>query len=101
MLKELNVSDNAQWKQRFRASNIAWSTIAGANPARGLVCTNKDGIFQLYAWDVNSGQLTRLTNQPAGVVAGAISADGKSVYYHHDAQGNEIGHYMRVSFEGG
>jgi dipeptidyl aminopeptidase/acylaminoacyl peptidase len=101
MLKELNVSDDALWKQRYRAASISWSAIASANPARGLVCTNKDGIFQLYAWDVNSGQLTRLTNQPAGMMMGAISADGNAVYYHHDAQGNEIGHYVRVPFEGG
>jgi dipeptidyl aminopeptidase/acylaminoacyl peptidase len=57
--------------------------------------------MQLYAWDVPSGSLTRLTNQPAGVVLGTISPDGNSIYYLHDAQGNEIGHYVRVPFTGG
>ncbi len=101
MLKELNLQENAPWKKRFRAASIAWSSLAEANPARGLVCTNKDGIFQLYAWDVKNGNLTQLTHQPAGVVSGMISADGKSVYFHQDAQGNEIGHYVRMPFEGG
>lgn len=101
MLKELNVNSDAPWKQRFRASSIAWSALAKNNPARGLVCTNKDGIYQLYAWDVKSGQLTRLTDQPAGVVQGMLSADGQYVYYHRDAQGNEIGHFVRVPFIGG
>jgi dipeptidyl aminopeptidase/acylaminoacyl peptidase len=101
MLRELDVSDNAVWKQRFRAPSIAWAVVARNNPRRGLVCTNKDGIYQLYAWDINSSTLTQLTNQPAGVLQGMVGSDGQWVYYHHDAQGNEIGHYVRVPFEGG
>lgn len=101
MLKELNLQDDAPWKKRFRASSIAWSQIATQNPKRGLVCTNKDGIFQLYAWETDTNNLTRLTNQPAGVVSGTISADGKSIYYLLDNGGDEIGHYVRVPFEGG
>jgi dipeptidyl aminopeptidase/acylaminoacyl peptidase len=101
MLKELNLSENAPWKQRFRAASIAWSSIADHNPNRGLVCTNKDGIYQLYAWDVPMGDLRRLTDKAAGVVGGMISPDGNWVYYHDDQQGNEIGHYVRLPFEGG
>src|SRR5689334_18367305 len=97
----LDTSQDANWKRRFRAGSIAWSWVAKNNPAHGLVCTNKDGIFQLYAWDVGSGALTQLTNQPAGVGSGMISADGEYVYYHQDAQGNEIGHIVRVTFAGG
>jgi len=101
MINELDVSENAIWKQRFRAASIAWSAVARKNAARGLVCTNKDGIYQLYAWDVDAGNLTQLTTQPAGVLQGMIASDGQFVYYHRDAQGNEIGHYVRVPFEGG
>ncbi len=101
MLKELNLREDAVWKQRFRAAQIMWSTLAAQNPERGLVCTNKDGIYQLYAWDVPTGNLKQLTQQPAGVVSGIISADGQQVYYHHDEQGNEIGHYVRLPFAGG
>lgn len=101
MLKDLNLSSNAPWKQRFRAASIAWSAIAAQNPSRGLICTNKDGIYQLYAWDVETGNLTQLTNKPAGVVGGMIDAQGEYVYYHDDQGGNEIGHYVRVPFGGG
>src|SRR5215217_4135670 len=97
----LDTSQDATWKRRFRAASIAWSKLAETNPARGLVCTNKDGIYQLYAWDVASGALTQLTSQPAGVISGMISADGEYVYYHRDQQGNELGHYVRVPFAGG
>ena len=101
MLKELNLKDDAPWKQRFRAPVVMWTMIASQNPQHGLVCTNKDGIYQLYAWDVPTGSLRQLTDDPVGVVAGIISADGETIYYLHDAQGNEIGHYVRVPFSGG
>ncbi len=101
MLKALDLSESAPWKKRYRAPGIAWSTIATQNNKRGLVCTNKDGIYQLYAWDTDSNDLTQLTDQPAGVVNGMISADGEWVYYLLDAGGNEIGHYVRMPFTGG
>ena len=101
MVKQPDTSDNAHWKQRFRAPSIAWANVARNNPARGLACTNKDGIFQLYAWDVDSGDLTQLTDLPAGVTSGTISPDGDHIYYHRDEGGNEIGHFVRVPFAGG
>jgi dipeptidyl aminopeptidase/acylaminoacyl peptidase len=101
MLNELNLNDDAPWKQRFRAPSLAWSVLATQNPSRGLVCTNKDGTYQLYAWETETNTLSQLTYQPAGVVSGIISADGQYVYYLLDEGGNEIGHYGRVPFEGG
>jgi dipeptidyl aminopeptidase/acylaminoacyl peptidase len=100
-LKPLDLSENALWRQRFRATKIVWADIASQDPDRGLVCTDIDGVLQLYAWDVPTGELTRITDRPVGVMRGMISADGKHVYYHKDEQGNEIGHFVRVPFEGG
>jgi dipeptidyl aminopeptidase/acylaminoacyl peptidase len=101
MMKELDLSPKAEWKSRFRASNVMWAKIATRNPARGLVCTNRDGVYQLYGWDIASEALHRLTDAPAGVVGGLLSADGEWVYYLRDAGGNEIGHFVRVPFAGG
>lgn len=101
MLKNLDLGENAIWKQRFRAPSILWAKIANLNPQRGLVCTDRDGIMQLYAWDVATGDLQQLTNQPTSVISGLISADGEYIYYLQDDGGNEIGHYARVPFAGG
>ncbi len=100
-MKPLNLDDSAPWKARFRAPIVAATQIAAQNPARGLAITNKSGIYQLHAWDVATGDLKQITHQPAGVVNGGISPDGKYIYYHQDEQGNEIGHWVRVPFEGG
>ena len=101
MVKALRMDDSAPWKQRFRASRIFWTTLAAQQPACGLVASNLSGIVQLYAWDVPTGTLTQLTQRPQGQVMGALSSDGRYVYYHDDAEGNEIGHFVRIPFEGG
>lgn len=101
MLKELRVDDAASWKQRFRAPVILWTDLAKAAPTRGLAVSNKSGVYQLYAWDVPTGELTPLTDQPEGKLFGMLSPDGRYVYYLDDQQGNEIGHYVRVPFGGG
>lgn len=100
-MKELDLTPEALWRQRFRATDIAWAVIAQQNPNHGLVCTNKDGIYQLYAWDIPSNELTQITHQPAGLWLGIISPDGNHVYYMRDEGGNEIGHFVKVPFSGG
>src|SRR5687768_7815479 len=100
-MKSLDLSPEANWRKRFRAADIIWAVIAKQNPTRGLVCTNKDGIYQLYAWDVQAGELAQVTRQSAGVLSGMISSDGNYIYFLQDKDGNEIGHYVRVPFSGG
>jgi dipeptidyl aminopeptidase/acylaminoacyl peptidase len=100
-MKPLNLEPDAPWRRRYRAASIAWAEVASQNQARGLVCTNKDGIYQLYAWKVPTGNLKQLTTEPAGVVSGTISASGDLVYFLKDEGGNEIGHFVSLPFEGG
>jgi dipeptidyl aminopeptidase/acylaminoacyl peptidase len=101
VLNALDLSTDAPWKRRFRAPSIVWSRRAARNLSRGLVCSNKDGVYQLYAWHCDTGELTQLTDDPAGVSGGSISADGEQVYYLRDQRGDEIGHYARLPFTGG
>ena len=92
---------SAPWTERFRVPLIRGVDVAANAPTRGLVAINVSGTFQLHAWDVRSGRLRALTNRAAGTIAGAISPDGRFVYYHDDAGGNELGHFVRIPFEGG
>lgn len=101
MLKELDLSENAPWKQRFRAEMILWAQLARSSPDRGLVCTDKSGNCQLYAWDVPTGRLRQLTDRPDGVFLGFISPEGRYVYYLEDNHGNEIGHWVRFPYDVG
>lgn len=99
-MNPLDLSDDAPWKKRFRAPAM-FTSMAALNPERGIVITNRDGIYQIYAWDVPSGDLRQITDMPAGSTFGGISPDGRYIYYHHDKQGDEVGHYVRVPFDGG
>jgi pimeloyl-ACP methyl ester carboxylesterase len=99
MLTELDSS--AAWKQRFRAAVIAWTQVARLAPTRGLVMSNRSGVYQLYTWDVPTGKLRRLTDRFEGLLYGVISPNGRHVYCFADTKGNEIGHYIRLPFEGG
>lgn len=94
-------SDDAPWVQRFRAPSILWAGLARANPTRGVVASNQSGAHQLYALDVASGELRQLTHKPQGVMYGHISADGRTICHFDDDAGSEIGHWVRVPFEGG
>jgi acetyl esterase/lipase len=91
----------ARWKSRFRVPLISGMQLAAGAPGRGLLASNLSGTFQLHAWDLASGRLQMLTRRPAGVSAGLLAPDGQSVYYHEDAGGNELGHFVRMPFQGG
>jgi Tol biopolymer transport system component len=101
MLKELHVDDLAPWKQRFRAPIIRGTQLAKSMPTRGMAVSNKSGVYQLYTWDISTNELTQLTGDPEGKLGGLLSPDGRYVYYEADEGGNEIGHIVRVPFEGG
>jgi len=89
------------WQQRFRAERIIGAQLAKGRPERGLVVTNRGGVAQLHAWDVATGELRRLTDKPEGMVVGFIAPDGRHVYYLDDRGGNELGHLVRVPWDGG
>src|ERR1700757_1505779 len=101
MLTEPQLDDSAPWKQRLQAPRILSARIAHLEPTRGLVVSNRSGVYQLYAWDVPTGELRQLTSRPEGVSWGVISRDGRYVYYLNDTKGNEIGHFLRIPFQGG
>ena len=100
-MKPLDLSPDAPWRKRFTVPLVPISQVAGRNPARGLATSNQSGVYELHAWDVATGSMRQITDAPAGVVFGGISPDGRWIYYHKDQQGNEIGHFVRVPFEGG
>lgn len=100
-MKPPDLSPDAPWKARYRAARVAYTQIATMNPTRGLAVANHSGVFQLYAWDTVTGALRQITDRETGMSFGGISPDGAYIYYHDDDKGSEIGHYVRVPFEGG
>jgi len=77
MLREPQLDKPAAWKQHFRTAVIASARIARLDPTRGLVVSNRSGVYQLYAWDVPTEELQQLTSKPEGMPFGVISRDGR------------------------
>jgi hypothetical protein len=96
------LTEDAPWPARFRTPTLYLPQLAQANPVRGLVVSNQASeAFQLYAWDVASGDLHQMTDRPDGTWEGWVAPDGRHVYYLADEKGNEHGHIVRIPFEGG
>ncbi len=90
------------WKERFREPHILFAKLAGARPERGLVLSNQfSEANQLCTWNLSDNSLRQLTNHSGGLNAGWISPDGAFVYYLEDKLGSEMGHLVRLPFEGG
>ena len=100
-MKPVDADNEPAWKVRFRVPVIRRAQVAASAPERGLITSNVSGTFQLHVWEVLSGRLRMLTNRRTGITAGLLSPDGRSVYYHDDTGGNELGHFGRIPFEGG
>ena len=101
MPQPVDLSEHAPWKERFRASSIGSASIAIHAPARGLIASSASGSLQWYAWDVPSGTLRQITHTPGGhPMRLTLAADGRYIYYLRDEKGNEIGHFVRMSYEG-
>lgn len=99
--KLFDFGDDAAWRKRFLVPKVQVASTALRNAKKGVVSTDKDGVMQLYAWDIASGDLQQRTGLPSGLRSGIISADGEWIVYQHDAGGSELGHLNRVSWNGG
>ena len=96
MNEKTRTDSESDWKQRFRAASIPYSVIASGAPERGIAVTNQGGQYQVFAWELPSGQLSQRTNRPEGLIGADISPDGEYIYYLDDQLGNEIGHFVRL-----
>ncbi len=97
----LHLEPEAPWRDRFRCPQISWARVAPMAPTRGLVVARLTDAPQLHAWDVPTGALRPLTDRPDGVWDGRLAPNGRYVYYLADRQGDEMGHLVRVPFQGG
>jgi dipeptidyl aminopeptidase/acylaminoacyl peptidase len=96
------VSDRTPvWQQRFRAPVIGTPTWSRHTPDRVAFASSESGSYQVHAWDVRSGERHRISDEPVGVIAGAVSADGGWLVWHRDTTGDESGTFVTAPFGGG
>ncbi|WP_031466521.1 prolyl oligopeptidase family serine peptidase [Sciscionella sediminilitoris] len=96
-----DASAESRWRARFTAARMSLPDWAEHAPARSLYVSNASGVWELYAWDRETGEHRKVTDRPNGTIHGALSADGESIWWFNDTDGDEFGHWIREPFTGG
>jgi dipeptidyl aminopeptidase/acylaminoacyl peptidase len=91
------------WKARFRASQLVSVQIAERAQDRILALAHEQGdqALQLRGIDLSTDSSWPLTAEPDGQAWGYLWPDGRWVAFHLDDAGTEVGHLVRIPFEGG
>lgn len=101
MTLKIDLTPQATWRRSFHQSLIHSCFQAVQRPERLLVAHTGSGVRQWYLFDLNTSDLRQLTFGVRGTPIATLSADGDTLYYLEDTQGNGIGHLFRCAVEGG
>jgi dipeptidyl aminopeptidase/acylaminoacyl peptidase len=88
------------WEQRYRAPTRTLPIWSHHDPDRFALLSDEGGSFQAYAW-ARGSEPRRLTDEPVGVSAVTISADGDRVVWFSDPTGDESGRWLSMPLGGG
>ncbi len=100
---------DATWEIRIRGPQlmalgltsppIAW---AGEVQGRGVVLARTKGAVEVHTFDLSAEPtLRQVTDRRYGTIDGAISPDGRWVFWFDDEAGDEVGRWQREPFDGG
>ncbi len=87
-----------RFRRRFSAARITLPSPARDAEDHAVYVSNASGVYELYCWDLASGEQRRATDRPDGTVAGDLTADGETLFYFDDQDGDEFGRWMRQPF---
>lgn len=90
----------ADWRERMRAPARRFVAWALDDSDRMLLYSTESGQARLYAYDRGTQQQVAL---PAEAKAGYtwLAPDGRFIYFVRDVHDSEVGHLMRMPWEGG
>jgi dipeptidyl aminopeptidase/acylaminoacyl peptidase len=95
------MTDEANWRRRFKAPRTTLPEWAVDAPARLLYASNETGKFELYSWDRATDRHVQLSDRREGTVHGELEPDGERVWWFDDTDGDEFGRWVVESFDGG
>lgn len=89
------------WRQRFSATRLSLADPARDVPDRAVYVSNANGRYELYCWDITSGNHSIATERPDGTSHGTLSADGADLFWFDDTAGDEFGQWQQQPFGSG
>ena len=89
------------WQARFHAPIVGFPQWSHHAPDRLLYASSESGVYQLHAWDRETGERRQITNEPVGLISGEVTPDGEWVVWLRDTTGDESGVWVAAPFAGG
>jgi dipeptidyl aminopeptidase/acylaminoacyl peptidase len=89
------------WEVLFRAPLVSFPDWSPHAPDRLVYASNEPGAWQVFVWDLASGDRRQVTDHPVGVVDGTPTLDGSGVLWFQDETGDESGQWFHQPFDGG
>jgi dipeptidyl aminopeptidase/acylaminoacyl peptidase len=89
------------WEQRFRAPVSFLPEWSPAAPRNAVYASNESGIWQVHAFDTETGNRRQVTDHPVGLVDAVPTLDGEGVLWFQDESGDESGRWHVQPFDGG
>ena len=91
----------ARWRARFTAARMSAPEWARDVPAANVYVSNVSGVFEIYAWDRDTGEHRKVTDRPNGTIHSTIAPDGGAIWWFNDTDGDEFGHWVYEPFPAG
>ncbi|MEO7126979.1 MAG: S9 family peptidase, partial [Nakamurella sp.] len=88
----------SRWRDRFTAVRMSLPEPSRDDSNHAVYVSNASGTFELVTWDVASGESVQATRRPDGTTTGVLSADGRSLWWFDDKDGNEFGVWRHQPF---
>jgi dipeptidyl aminopeptidase/acylaminoacyl peptidase len=89
------------WEQRFRTAVSFLPEWAPAAPRNAVYVSNESGVWQVHAFDTETGERRQVTNHPVGLVDAVPTFDGEGILWFQDESGDESGRWHMQPFAGG
>ncbi len=87
-----------RWRARFSSVRMSLPDPARDAPDRAVYISNASGRYELYCWDVMTDEHVKATDRADGTTHGDLSADGGSLLWFDDSDGDEFGGWRRQEF---
>ena len=87
-----------RWRRRFTAVRLTLPDPARDEPDHTVYLSNESGRYELVTWHAATGASVQATDRPDGTVHGTLSADGRSLWWFDDTDGDEFGSWRCQPF---
>lgn len=88
------------WVARFTAVELSFPAWSAVRPERLVVLSSESGTLQAWAWNLQTGERRRVSDEAVGVEAAFPTADGQGVAWFRDRTGNGTGLWVLAPWRG-